>query len=364
MLDGDVKSGNIQTKVIHHESLGHHRLEKVICDPSRLAQILTNLLSNAFKFTRQQKIRVTEVTCGASTQIPTEEDSMISLQWSNSGKAREDATLHPEWGEGEVIYLYFLVRDTGSGMTQPELGRLFTRFFQASSTTYLKHGGSGLGLYISRELVEKHGGQIGVRSTPGEGSTFAFYIKTRRTLNTVSLPLGLVRANAVSPPAVLPSAEEAFAPSEKGKNEVRYEILLVEDNAINQRVLSHQLRKAGCVVHVANDGIEALKFLEKFEYRCTTAADRQTQKDDRLTIDAILMDWNMPNMDGVSCTRQIRSQEKGRDITQRPMLIIGITANARPEQLLEARDAGMDDVLSKPFLMGDLMAKIRELVVK
>ena len=361
MLDGDVRSGDIQTKVIRHESLGEHKLENVFCDPSRLAQILTNLLSNAFKFTRQEKTRVTEITCGASLQIPTEEESMTSLQWSSSGKDRGDLTLRPEWGKDEVIYLYFLIRDTGSGLTQLELGRLFARFSQATTTTHLKHGGSGLGLYISRELTEKHGGQIGVRSIPGEGSTFAFYIKTRRARNTAPRPIDLPPAKVASPPAIMPSSEEDYQLSLRGVKERSYEVLLVEDNLINQRVLSRQLRNAGCVVHIANDGVEALEFLGESDSRWLRNGNEK--KKDRLIIDVILMDWNMPNLDGVSCTRRMRSEER-KGNAQKPMVVIGITANARPEQLLEARDAGMDDVLSKPFLLEDLMAKIDELVVK
>lgn len=354
MLEGDARSGKIKTTLIRQESLAEHKIGNIFCDPSRLAQILTNLLSNAFKFTRNQKTRLTEVTCGVSPQIPTEEKSMRTLQWSSTGKDRGDLTVHPEWGSGEVIYLYFLIRDTGCGMSPQETEHLFTRFSQATSKTHINYGGSGLGLYISRELTEKHGGQIGVRSEPGQGSTFAFYVKGRRAPTMLQPPLESSCAIAGSPE--LANLSDKFQLSLQ--QEERFEVLLVEDNLINQRVLARQLRKAGCIVHTANDGVEALGLLEKADQRVINGTSKGQPG-----FDVVLMDWNMPNLDGVSCTRRIRTDEHDKQIKQ-PMVIIGITANARPEQLMEAREAGMDAVLSKPFLLADLMAQIRILVRK
>ena len=239
-------------------------------------------------------------------------------------------------------------------MNPQETEHLFTCFSQATTKTHINYGGSGLGLYISRELTEKHGGQVGVRSEPGQGSTFAFYVKSRRAPITSQPPLEPSRAIAGSPE--LANLSDEFKLSLQ--QEDRFEILLVEDNLINQRVLARQLRKAGCIVHTANDGVEALEFLEKADQRVMNGTNKGQPG-----FDVILMDWNMPNLDGVSCTRRIRTDEHDKQ-TREPMVIIGITANARPGQVLEAREAGMDAVLSKPFLLADLMAQIRILVRK
>jgi hypothetical protein len=97
---------------------------------------------------------------------------------------RVDQTVGPDWGEGEEIYLEFAVQDTGRGLSPEELGVLFQRFQQASPRTHVQYGGSGLGLFISRELTELQGGEIGVSSESGKGSTFAFYVKCRRCLES------------------------------------------------------------------------------------------------------------------------------------------------------------------------------------
>jgi hypothetical protein len=94
---------------------------------------------------------------------------------------RMDQTLGPDWGDGEEIYLEFAVQDTGRGLSPEELKVLFQRFQQASPRTHVQYGGSGLGLFISRELTELQGGEIGVSSEAGKGSTFAFYVKCRRS---------------------------------------------------------------------------------------------------------------------------------------------------------------------------------------
>jgi hypothetical protein len=90
-----------------------------------------------------------------------------------------DLTLSPEWGLGEPVYLTLTVMDTGVGMSSDEISKLFSRFEQANEKTSIKYGGSGLGLFVSQKLVEKQGGEIGVASIPGNGSTFAFYVKAR-----------------------------------------------------------------------------------------------------------------------------------------------------------------------------------------
>jgi len=142
-------------------------------DPSRLLQILINLLTNALKFTANCDTRKISVTVGASMERPTvSSDGLEYLADPNP----KDPSLPRAAGE---IYLSITVKDTGRGITPDEMKGLFQRFMQASPKTYIKYGGSGLGLFISRELASRQGGQIGVASEPGKGSTFSFYVQSQ-----------------------------------------------------------------------------------------------------------------------------------------------------------------------------------------
>jgi hypothetical protein len=138
------------------------------------------------------------------------------------------------------------VQDTGIGMDSADIAKAFQRFSQASIKTHVTYGGSGLGLYISKELAEKQGGEIGVMSIPGQGTTFGFYVKVRRW---------------DSNDAILTSPINPKEHTEPGAQSLH--VLLVEDNIVNQQVLGKQLRRAGCTVLVANHGREALHFLEE-----------------------------------------------------------------------------------------------------
>ena len=165
---------------------------------------------------------------------------------------RTDQTCGPDWGDGEEIFLEFAVQDTGRGLTPEEKKLLFQRFSQASPRTHVQYGGSGLGLFISRELTELQGGEIGVSSEAGKGSTFAFYVKSRRSIeprDTLEvLPASLARkvSNAkdkgksgLSMPsqpatktkdfATVPKQEHVVPkPIPKPKKEIM--VLIVEDN--------------------------------------------------------------------------------------------------------------------------------------
>lgn len=128
-------------------------------------------------------------------------------------------------------------------------------------------------------------------------------------------------------------------------------VLLVEDNVVNQQVLKKQLLKAGCVVLVANHGLEALEVLRR------TTSWHETNEES-VQLDIILMDWEMPVMDGLTCAREIRAlQEAGKVVEH--IEIIGITANAREEQILAAISNGIDEVVSKPFRAQDLLSRMR-----
>lgn len=163
-------------------------------------------------------------------------------------------------------------------------------------------------MFSSKQLAEKHGGEIGVRSTPGVGSSFVFYVLVRRAPLRRTLPN---RASFPQDEVDLPALGTVIR------------VLLVEDNLVNQQLLRKQLMRAGCVVHVANHGAEALEMLETLSKK----------------IDVVLMDTQMPVMGGLECTRGIRELERTNGAKKRTP-IIAVTANARKEQVEEALQNG------------------------
>ena len=246
-------------------------------DPTRLRQILNNLISNALKFTIAGEIGVTLA-----------------------------------YGDGQ---LEIVVSDTGVGMSEASMLGLFRKFTQADSSTTRRFGGTGLGLAICRELAELMGGSINAASDVGQGSSF-----------TVRLPLAWV----ADTPATVTAAE--------GPDDVRrvgqLRVLAAEDNAVNQLVLKTLLQQAGMETIVVENGGEAV----------AAWADRDW--------DVILMDVQMPVMDGPTATRAIRKQEAELGRPRTP--IIGLTANAMSHQIAEYRACGMDAVVTKPIEVQNL----------
>ena len=251
---------------------------RLLGDGGRIRQVLLNLAANAVKFTDAGGVRIL-ATCAA-------QDDRV-------------ATIRVE------------VRDTGIGIAPDKLPQLFQRFTQIDASTTRQYGGAGLGLAISRELIELMGGAIGAESDPGAGSTFWF-----------SLPLPLA-AEEAPPPAPPPNAALAAG----------LQILLAEDNAVNQRVARLMLERLGCRVDVAANGREAVEMVSQRNY------------------DLILMDCQMPEMDGYEATVAIRSHERGRRIP-----IVALTANALDRDRERCAAAGMNDFLSKPIRSDELRA--------
>nr|OQO25533.1 hypothetical protein B0A51_06571 [Rachicladosporium sp. CCFEE 5018]OQO26037.1 hypothetical protein B0A51_06722 [Rachicladosporium sp. CCFEE 5018] len=274
------------------------------------------------------------------------------ITWVTPTAAEHDnAALPPLQAGDDRLYAYFLVRDTGPGIDQDGINRLFQRFSQATPKTHITYGGSGLGLYIVRKLVEKQGGRVGVASVPGEGSVFAFYIATMA---------GDEPEEPTKPTAV---ANHTLTNGTADPEADRvYNILLVEDNLVNQRILAKQLRMTGSTVEVADNGLDALALLAKTDiWRDPSASPAGPAATNPIKVDLILMDVEMPVMDGLTATRRIRELEgEGRLAKRLP--IIAVTANVRQEQVDTAVQAGVDKVLSKPFTTGEALEVIREIM--
>ena len=175
MFEGELQTADISLELRVEKSIEDLQIDWVKLDPSRLLQVLINLTTNAIKFTSAQENRTISVHVGAYEQRPSNrKDQLVEYVASNSPKT-QDPDVGPDWGDGDPIFLHFAVQDTGRGLSDSEKKLMFLRFSQASPRTHVQYGGSGLGLFISRQLVELQGGQIGVASESGKGSTFVCF---------------------------------------------------------------------------------------------------------------------------------------------------------------------------------------------
>lgn len=380
MFEGELSSADIHMHFHVDQSFHELNVDWVRFDPSRVMQVLINLTTNAIKFTTTERERTITVTVAASLSNPTQDGDSV-VKYVPRRANRVDMTNGADWGDGEIIYILFAVKDTGRGLSEDEKKSLFLRFSQASPRTHVQYGGSGLGLFISRELTELQGGEIGVASIAGEGSTFAFFVKARRTaapdhpIEPLPPSLGMRRqSDGKGSLRKLPAAPRVRDFANKDALKEPLKVLLVEyvlpssqqwfyvtltlhcrDNLVNQRVLQKQLKKLDCEVTVANHGREALDLIQKSRF--WKGNDRQS---DALDVRVVLMDQEMPVMDGITCTQKIRQLEEQGEIV-RHVPILGITANARSEQIEQLFKAGMDDVVSKPFRITEIVPKVEEL---
>ncbi|KAM3069164.1 hypothetical protein ACMFMG_010684 [Clarireedia jacksonii] len=368
MFDGELQNNDISLEVHFDSSFNDLNVDWLKFDPSRMLQVLINLITNAIKFTHTEPTRKISITTSVSLKAPSSNSDIVYLERTNS---RKQNTMENEWGDGEIVYLNIKVQDSGRGLDEHEQTLLFQKFSQASPRTHVQYGGSGLGLFISRELTELQGGQIGLASIAGEGSTFAFYILARRC-NAPEVPTlaitkpesrGENQSNPVTrihSPAPQASVNHRLqAPNEPLKAltiSSPIHVLIVEDNIINQKVLTKQLLHVGCIVHVANHGLEALNFLEQ-----STVSNTLPPNTKGIRCDIILMDLEMPIMNGLTCIREIRMRERDGRIKRR-VPVIALTANARMEQIEKAREVGVDSVVTKPFRIGELVTEMKKWV--
>ncbi len=261
-------------------------------DPTRLRQIFMNLIGNAIKFTEQGKVSI-----------------RVKIQDVRDNTHR----------------LRFEVQDSGIGLSQESIGRLFQPFSQADGSITRKFGGTGLGLSICRRLVELMGGEIGVISQEGAGSTFWFELP----LNVASPEL---QKKVSQPKNGHESGTLSTRLSELGKKLSGSKVLVVDDNKINQQVVKEFLKLSGIIAELANNGLEAVKAVETGHF------------------DAVLMDMHMPEMGGVEATEQIRKHPKYRDLP-----IIALTAGVTQEDRDECLSCGMNDFVAKPINPDELI---------
>ena len=253
-------------------------------DPTRLHQALLNYATNAIKFTEKGSVTLRAVM---------QNESIDSVQ------------------------LRLEVQDTGIGITPETIGRLFSAFEQADNSVTRKYGGTGLGLAITRRLAELMGGEAGVESTPGVGSTFWFTVKLKKSMEkTARLTAAEVNAEALI-----------------RKHYQGHRILVADDEPINREIALMLMEDIGLVVDTAEDGAVASAMAQKTVYA------------------AILMDMQMPNLNGLEATQQIRQLAGYRNTP-----IIAMTANAFAEDKARCLTAGMNDFLIKPFNPNDLYA--------
>jgi PAS domain S-box-containing protein len=252
-------------------------------DPNRLQQVLNNLINNAIKFTDQGTVTI----------------HIRKLSEAN-----------------ESIQLEFTVKDTGIGISEENMARLFKSFSQIDGSYTRKHGGTGLGLIISKQLVEMMGGRIEVQSEPGKGSTFCFRLPFQEGKGT----------------------EQKTLPADSPAPGRSYHILVAEDDPVNQRVFFRLLEKLGHRVIVANNGGEAVEAVKKHSF------------------DIILMDIQMPVMDGAKAVRHIRKLEK------RHIPVIAVTAFSLLGDRERFLAMGMDEYISKPIKTKELQALMDQLV--
>ncbi|MFP4698315.1 MAG: response regulator [Eubacteriales bacterium] len=260
--------------------------KNLVGDPYRLQQILNNIIANAIKFTDEGRV------------------DLLVRQLKKDEKQ---------------IKLEFSVKDTGIGISKKDKDKLFKSFSQVDGSITRKYGGTGLGLVISKRLIELMNGKIKMKSEINKGTTFSFTVlfdrKKQKALNDKKEDIKDINVN--------------------------YNILVIEDDVINQKVIRMLLEEHNCKIDIANNGLEALDILLKNKY------------------DVILMDVQMPELDGIETTKIIRKREKDEYTP-----IIALTAQVMTSDRDRCIQAGMDDYIAKPVVVNELLFKINSVIKK
>ncbi len=272
--------------------------ERFIGDQARLRQILVNLVSNAIKFTAVGNVRI-------------------------------EFDLDFDGAAGRTLLIDVI--DTGPGIPQSDHLRIFSAFQQGDDSMSRAHPGTGLGLNISRDLIALMGGRIELRSAPGVGSRFR-----------VRVPELIAPAGAVTDASFVSETPQPLLAGVMAVSIVGLRILVVEDNMLNAMLVKLMLERNGCVVECAGNGVDALQKMKSEPWR------------------VVLMDCQMPGMDGYATTRQWREIEALEHRTRLP--ILALTAHAMADDRRKCLDAGMDDYLTKPVKLESLRAVLSRLV--
>jgi len=283
---------------------------RLMGDPLRLKQIIVNLVGNAIKFTEKGKVvlKVEKFEQGERENI----------------KGEENAHLLPGQIADSSIPLHITVKDTGIGIPADMLNNIFKDFVQIDSSTTRRFGGTGLGLSISKKLVRMMGGEIWVNSKIGKGSIFHFIVP-------------------FSPPLFIKdiTPQEAVRVSDKALPLTPLKILIVEDDTVNQKVASGLLDKRGHRITIANNGREAIEILSREDF------------------DIVLMDCQMPEMDGFETTRIIRNPQSS--VRNHEITIIAMTAYVMKGEMERCIESGMTDYISKPIRREEFLSKVENL---
>lgn len=347
MHENEIRNADIQMHFQVDDSYKQLDIDWVRLDPQRVLQVLINLTGNAIKFTSGRDARTITVTLAASLEKPAGHSKRVDYFPTRKRDDQLASSMRgKDWGHGQDVYIQFAVQDTGRGLDPEEKKMLFMRFSQASPRTHIQYGGSGLGLFISRELTELQGGEIGVASEAGKGSIFAFYVRARRSekpANTEEQFPALVKAITAETKAKRSGSLKvkdanhrrggSLEPKARPISRDKIAVLIVEDNLVNQKVLEKQLKYKGFNVSVANHGGEALEKLRESHFHAQSNGQGTP-------LSVVLMDQEMPVMDGLEATKKIREWERDGSLV-RHVPIIGVTANARAEQIQTLLVAGM-----------------------
>ncbi len=287
-----------------------------LADENRLQQILHNLISNAVKFTESGRVEVT------ASLMDVQKHPLLPTQVPKPG----------DW-------LVITVKDTGIGIPQDKQSRIFESFEQADGSTARVYGGTGLGLAVTKKLVELHGGEIWVESTEGVGSQFTFtlpiaYRESHQILSTVPL---IVPESSVQGDLLINKLSPEVNVAIPNSQAHGFKILIVDDELVNLQVLINHLSLAKYVITKATNGLEALQMFEE-----------------GYQPDLILLDIMMPKMTGYEVCRKVRERFPANEL---PILML--TAKNQVSDLVEGLSSGANDYLTKPVSKNELMARIK-----
>ncbi|KAF8241685.1 hypothetical protein K440DRAFT_665193 [Wilcoxina mikolae CBS 423.85] len=367
MYKAEAQSKGIEMTFIVEPAYTNLDIQWLKGDPSRVMQILLNLITNAIKFTIRKDERRIEIRLGASLEEPASYGRVV---FTKDGSSDISSFSGSQWGYGEVVYLIITVTDTGIGIPDEGQKNLFGRFQQAPKTES-KYGGSGsyfladsLGLYICKNMTKLLGGSIGVISTKDKGSQFSFYVTTRRgnkstmeeqpELQWLARHAGKTASSTPSKTTLNQKDQPPVMPARRNSAVSGFKMLVVEDNVINQKVMKRQLEARGCTVYTANNGLEAVEFIQQSSLNPNAGSGAKE-------IEICFMDCEMPIMNGMAASQQIRQMQVSGDLS-RHLPILGVSANVRGPQVQAMKDAGMDDVVSKPFSINELVRSAAALV--